>query len=47
MSNLDDLGTLGIVDFRYELPEYNLKPERSANIEVGYKLGTKRESALR
>ena len=25
--NIDDLGTLGIVDFRYEIPSYNLKPE--------------------
>jgi outer membrane receptor protein involved in Fe transport len=31
------LGTLGIVDFRYEIPSYNLKPEKSKNIELGYK----------
>jgi hemoglobin/transferrin/lactoferrin receptor protein len=36
--NIDDLGTLGIVDFRYELPTYNLKPEKSYNFELGYKL---------
>ncbi|MFZ9209002.1 MAG: TonB-dependent receptor plug domain-containing protein, partial [Sediminibacterium sp.] len=35
--NIDDLGTLGIVDFRYEIPSYNLKPEKSKNIELGYK----------
>ena len=35
--NIDDLGTLGIVDFRYEIPSYNLKPEKSKNIEIGYK----------
>ncbi len=35
--NIDDMGTLGIVDFRYELPAYNLKPERSNNFEGGYK----------
>ena len=35
--NIDDLGTLGIVDFRYELPTTNLAPEKSANYEVGYK----------
>ena len=35
--NLDDLGTLGVVDFRYEIPTYNLKPERSLNQEVGIK----------
>jgi outer membrane receptor protein involved in Fe transport len=32
------MGTLGIVDFRYELPTYNLKPEKSYNFELGYKL---------
>ncbi|HAQ18085.1 MAG TPA: TonB-dependent receptor [Prolixibacteraceae bacterium] len=36
--NIDDLGTLGIVDFRYEVPAYNLKPEKSQNYELGYKL---------
>ncbi|MDF5690863.1 TonB-dependent receptor plug domain-containing protein [Aquirufa aurantiipilula] len=36
--NLDDLGSLGIVDFRYEKPAYQLKPEYSLNLEVGYKL---------
>jgi len=35
--NIDDLGTLGIVDFRYEIPSYDLKPEKSLNIEIGYK----------
>ncbi len=35
--NIDDLGTLGIVDFRYEIPAYNLKPERSLNYETGLK----------
>jgi outer membrane receptor protein involved in Fe transport len=38
--NIDDLGTLGIVDFRYEIPSYNLKPEKSKNIELGYKYNT-------
>ena len=36
--NIDDLGTLGIVDFRYEVPAYDLKPEKSQNYELGYKL---------
>ncbi len=36
--NIDDMGTLGIVDFRYEVPAYDLKPEKSINYEVGYKL---------
>jgi hemoglobin/transferrin/lactoferrin receptor protein len=35
--NIDDLGTLGLVDFRYELPNYNLKPETSRNWELGLK----------
>ena len=36
--NIDDMGTLGIVDFRYEVPKYDLKPEKSYNFELGYKL---------
>ena len=36
--NIDDMGTLGIVDFRYEVPKYDLKPEKSYNFEIGYKL---------
>ena len=39
--NIDDLGTLGIVDFRYEIPAYDLKPERSVNKEIGLKIATK------
>ncbi|MCF8452864.1 MAG: TonB-dependent receptor [Pedobacter sp.] len=35
--NIDDMGTLGIVDFRYEIPAYTLKPEKSYNSEIGYK----------
>lgn len=35
--NIDDLGTLGIVDFRYEVPNYDLKPERSHNFQLGVK----------
>uniref|UniRef100_UPI003750A86F TonB-dependent receptor domain-containing protein n=1 Tax=Emticicia sp. TaxID=1930953 RepID=UPI003750A86F len=35
--NIDDLGTLGIVDFRYELPTNELKPEKSKSYELGYK----------
>jgi hemoglobin/transferrin/lactoferrin receptor protein len=35
--NIDDLGSLGIVDFRYELPNYNLKPEYSYNAQAGYR----------
>jgi hemoglobin/transferrin/lactoferrin receptor protein len=40
--NIDDMGTLGIVDFRYEVPTSDLKPERSEHTELGYKfLGKK------
>jgi hemoglobin/transferrin/lactoferrin receptor protein len=35
--NIDDLGTLGIVDFRYETPNFNLKPEHSFQYQSGYK----------
>ena len=35
--NIDDLGTLGIVDFRYETPNYDLKPEHSLQYQIGYK----------
>ena len=35
--NIDDLGTLGIVDFRYETPDYDLKPESSLQYQIGYK----------
>lgn len=36
--NIDDLGTLGIVDFRYETPNFSLKPEHSFQYQAGYKL---------
>ena len=35
--NIDDLGTLGIVDFRFEVPNYNLKPEKTYNFQAGYR----------
>ena len=38
--NIDDLGTLGIVDFRFEIPNNTLKPERGFSKEVGLKLKT-------
>jgi outer membrane receptor protein involved in Fe transport len=40
--NIDDLGTLGIVDFRFETPNYGLQPEQSVNSQMGYKLYGKR-----
>lgn len=39
--NIDDLGTLGIVDFRYEIPNQSLRPERGLSKEIGMKLKTK------
>ncbi len=42
--NIDDLGTLGVVDFRYEVPTANLSPERSRNLEIGYKLNHRKFS---
>jgi len=47
--NVDDLGTLGIVDFRYELPTADLKPEKSYNFELGWRHRSERwqlETAL-
>ena len=38
--NLDDLGSLGIVDFRYELPAYQLKPEYSFTKNLGFRVHT-------
>jgi outer membrane cobalamin receptor len=35
--NVDDLGTLGIVDFRYETPNFRLTPEHSLQYQAGYK----------
>lgn len=43
--NIDDMGTLGIVDFRYEIPAPSLKPERSRHAEIGYKMAARNFSA--
>ncbi len=43
--NVDDLGTLGIVDFRYELPNADLSPEKAMGYELGWKARTDRFSA--
>ena len=43
--NIDDMGTLGIVDLRYELPTANLSPEKTDNYEIGYKLRCKQVTA--
>ena len=42
--NIDDMGTLGIVDFRYEVPTGNLQPEKSQHTELGYKFQSKKIS---
>lgn len=42
--NIDDMGTLGIVDFRYEIPSADLKPEKSMQTEIGYKYSSRRFS---
>lgn len=40
--NINDISSLGIADFRYEIPNYDLKPEKSVNVDVGLKLQSKR-----
>ena len=35
--NINDMSSFGIADFRYEVPSYNLSPERSLNLELAYK----------
>jgi len=44
--NIDDMGTLGIVDFRYEVPAYDLQPEKSINYEAGVKWSSKKSSGV-
>ncbi|MHA8083777.1 TonB-dependent receptor plug domain-containing protein [Aquirufa sp. A-Brett2-15D] len=43
--NLDDLGSLGIVDFRYEQPAYQLKPEYSLTKNFGFRIQNRRYRA--
>jgi outer membrane receptor protein involved in Fe transport len=43
--NVDDLGSLGIVDFRYEVPTADLKPEKSYNYELGWRHRSERWQA--
>jgi hemoglobin/transferrin/lactoferrin receptor protein len=35
--NVNDVSSFGIADFRYETPNFNLKPEKSLNYEIGLK----------
>ncbi|MBX2840510.1 MAG: TonB-dependent receptor [Flammeovirgaceae bacterium] len=43
--NINDVSSFGIADFRYEIPNYDLKPEKSLNVELGYKTRLERFSA--
>ena len=43
--NINDVSSLGIADFRYEIPNYELTPETSVNLEVGMKIDDPRFSA--
>ncbi len=43
--NIDDMSTFGVVDFRYEIPAYNLKPEKTYNTEIGYRFISKKTRA--
>jgi len=43
--NIDDMGSLGLVDFRYEVPAYGLKPEKSYHTELGYRFRNQQFSA--
>lgn len=40
--NIDDMGSLGLVDFRYEVPAYDLKPEKTYNTEIGYRISNRK-----
>jgi len=35
--NINDISSFGITDFRYEIPNYDLKSETSINLEIGFK----------
>ncbi len=43
--NINDVSSLGIADFRYEIPNYELNPETSLNLDVGMKIDYPRFSA--
>jgi outer membrane receptor protein involved in Fe transport len=40
--NVNDVASLGITDFRYEVPNYNLSPEKSFQYQAGVKLNNKK-----
>lgn len=35
--NINDVSSFGIADYRYEIPNYDLQPEKSFNKEIGFK----------
>jgi len=43
--NINDVSSFGIADFRYEIPNYDLKPEKSINVDAGFKMLSGRYSA--
>jgi outer membrane receptor protein involved in Fe transport len=42
--NINDVSSFGIADFRYEIPNYELKPEKSVNLDAGLKMQSRRYS---
>jgi hemoglobin/transferrin/lactoferrin receptor protein len=40
--NVNDVASLGIADFRYEIPNYNLAPEKSFQYQAGVKWNSKK-----
>ena len=42
--NINDVSSFGIADFRYEVPNFDLSPERSLNKEIGIKTNHRRIS---
>ncbi|MCD4768923.1 MAG: TonB-dependent receptor, partial [Bacteroidales bacterium] len=43
--NINDVSSFGIADFRYEIPGYDLKSEKSISYEVGYRQKSSRVSS--
>lgn len=42
--NINDVSSFGLADFRYEIPNYDLKPEKSRNLELGLKFKNNKSS---
>ena len=43
--NINDVSSFGVADFRYEVPNYDLEPEKGLNLEAGWKMQYPRWSA--